>query len=58
MSALTWIVLAIVGIGIYYLIKYIKEHGVFDLLVGGFIVVSIFLLISLILYAKKQKVVG
>lgn len=58
MKGLTFIIIIAVGIGIYYLVKYIQANGMFGLMVGGFIVISILSLIALINYAKKYKPVG
>lgn len=58
MNRIFLIILATGGIGIYYLVKYIQTNGVFNLMVGGFISVSIILLAGLTMYANKQKIVG
>jgi|TARA_Y100000034_G_scaffold72640_1_gene87532 hypothetical protein len=58
MNGIFLIIIATVGIGIYYLVKYIQANGVFNLMVGGFVFISIILLTGLTMYASKQKIVG
>lgn len=58
MKGLTFIIIAVVGIGIYYLVKYIQVNGMLGLIVGGFVVISVMSLFALINYAKKYKIVG
>lgn len=50
--------LGVVGIGIYYLAKVVAARGILDVFVVGFVLVSLFLILKLTIYARTESVWG